>query len=400
MDDNKSMDMHLSRLMVLSHIAETVALGNSTTDTWKDVLEKIVKLMGASSGTIFLLNEERSRLYVFVEYNDQGCARRPTPENGYDIRQIADMPVMRTLEEGVSQKLDCIDGHLLESMQIIDENENTYIHKSNAGAPIRIGTSIDGVIEVASHEFNKFSDYDVEVLTAIGNIIGTAFHNAHLLENLHKSREMLSEAYSNVSNARLNERAFLSRELHDDIGQRLTLLSLRLKVSQQEVEDEVVSDRLNEIRLIVHEIHTELRNLLSGFQPNGLTHNQLKESISKLADNVMNVSGISVRLEFPDAHFTLDKNLEWIIFRSVQESLTNIVKHSEASMAVVNFSYGDGHILLQIRDNGKGILPGAMQMGKGLSNMRERVLEAKGNFSMLPMQDGGTNITIVLPVLV
>lgn len=400
MNDNRETDMHLSRLVTLSHIAEIVALGKSTLDTWEDVLKSIVKLMGANSGTIFLLSEDRSRLNVFVEYNDPGSVCRPTPENGYDIKKIVDMPVMLTLEKGVSQKLDCITGDLFDRMQIISESENTYIHKSNAGAPIRIGTTIDGVIEIASHEFNKFSDYDVEVLTAIGNIIGTAFYNARLLDDLHRSRETLSHAYSSISNARLNERALLSRELHDDIGQRLTFLALRLKSLQQEIEDDFVSDRLNEVRVIVHEIHTEFRNLLSGFQPNGLTHNQLKSSLTNMIENVMELSGIRIRLEFPDADFTIDKNTEWIIFRTIQESLTNILKHSEASLAVIKLSYGDNHVLLQIWDNGKGISPGALQKGKGLLNMKERVMEAGGDFSVLPVQNGGTNITIVLPILI
>lgn len=233
----------------------------------------------------------------------------------------------------------------------------------------------------------------------LGYIIGTAFHNDQLLRMLRKSKESLAKALTAANSARSLERRRLSRELHDDLGQRLTSLSLKLKTLQMERDLDNISDRINGLRLITSDALEELRRILSSLKPAALEGNHILDSIGRLVSDMSVEAGIPIDLDIPPADgFAVTQEKELIIFRCVQEGVTNIIKHSHATKAWVSLSQNSDNILLEIRDNGIGLRAGAPLRGMGLEGMKTRVAEVGGNFVADSPGSDGTTISIMLPV--
>lgn len=396
--DYKNMyEKSMQRLAVLSRIAETIALGNNSKDTWNKVLKEIVVLMNANTGSIYTLSEDGKRLYCSVEYSNLVDVKTAIV-NGIDISLLEGMPIMDILRRGISIKLDNISRELNEELNIHNKN-SPYDYKSSICSPIIIGSAINGAIAVSSKKSYCFNDDDAKVLDSIGYIIGTALYNDRLLVMLRDSKEVLAKAFTAASNARMAERMNLSRELHDEIGQGLTSLSLRLKALQQEHDLDVILDRINNLRFIINGIHKELKRILFDLRPSALEGNRMLDSLKRLTDQASCDGNITIQLEVPDGNVEIPPDMELIIYRCVQEGVTNIIKHSNATNAWVTFSLSENNILLEIKDNGIGLPEGAYSKGSGLTGMRDRVLEAGGVFAADSTKAGGTNISIMLPLM-
>lgn len=388
----------MQRLEIISKISGAIALDKNSDDVWKTSLTDIVSIMGANVGSIYLLKDNKKSFYCAYEFSDSGNARRSIL-NEMDVSLLKDMPIMNLLAYGKSIKLDDISNDLNQRLNLYSD-DNPYQYKSSICSPIVIGSTIDGAIAVSSKKPYSFSSDDLKVLDSIGRIIGTAFYNRQLLTELIENKNELNKAFHAIKEARNSERTRLSRELHDDIGQRLTSLSIRLKAIQQEQDIDIISDRLNSVRFLVDGALEELKRILQDLRPSKLTGDQTVNTLRELINEIACDSGIPMFFEAPENQINIPQSIEIIIFRSIQEGITNIIKHSKASLARITLSCEDQAILLNIQDNGVGLPNGAYENGAGLIGMTERVLEAQGEFKISSTKTGGTAISIKLPIII
>ena len=202
------------------------------------------------------------------------------------------------------------------------------------------------------------------------------------------------------------ERRRIARELHDSTGQELAMLtinlgSLRLKTERVNHE---VAKLAGDCELLAKQISTELRTISYLLHPPLLDEMGLTSALNCFAAGFRNKSKIKVILDLPDNLGTLPRDLETAIFRIVQESLTNIHRHSGSSSAAISLQQQAGHILLEIRDEGKGI-PGEVlsnvergcSSGVGLRGMRERVKNLGGELKISSVGKG-TQIRVIIPL--
>jgi len=390
-DHEKSM----KRISTLSHISETIALGNNSEETWNLVLKEIVTLMNATIGSIYLITDDYKKLRCLVEYSD--IYKDPVITEGIDLRRLKNLPIMDVINNFTSIKLDDISDELNQKLNV-SFNKEKYEYRSSICSPILFGSTVKGAIAVSSVNSFCFTKDDLAVLDSIGYIIGSTLYNEQLQVMLRDSREALAKAFNDVSNARLAERTNLSRELHDDIGQSLTSISLRLKALQKEMDIDTILDRVNDLRIIVNNAHNDLSRVLLALHPSYLEENHIFDSLKILVSEIISESNISIKLDIPEYLMDIPPNIELIIYRCTQESVSNIIQHSHATMAEITLSMGDNSILLEIKDNGIGLPAQSYVKGSGLAGMKHRVQEVGGVFSADSTKEGSTNISIMLPL--
>jgi PAS domain S-box-containing protein len=225
------------------------------------------------------------------------------------------------------------------------------------------------------------------------------------------ARREAEESLRNLS-ARLlqlqdEERRRIARELHDSTGQSLAALAIHLSAVNERIagNDPVASDILREALALSQEASDQTRTLSYLLYPPTLDFSGLKSALEWFAEGFTQRCKIKVDLDLALGEERVPQSLETALFRIVQESLTNIYRHSGGSSATVHGRRQGNMVSLEISDNGKGIPaellaslngPGG-GMGVGLRGMRERARQLGGKLG-IKSGTSGTTIMVVLPI--
>jgi signal transduction histidine kinase len=220
-------------------------------------------------------------------------------------------------------------------------------------------------------------------------------------EKLSRSHDQLRQLSAALQTIREEERTHIARELHDDLGQILASLRMDLNLLQQTDGTPFESLRLMhgmEQNLLT--AITSLRRIASNLRPRALDEGGLYFALQGLRDDFVERYAIPCTLLADEAELRLDDAASTAIFRIVQEALTNIARHAGATNVTMNLFRLNGDLLVTIRDDGIGILPGDMEKAEslGLIGMRERVWGMGGEISISAELPSGTRIDIVLPL--
>ena len=225
------------------------------------------------------------------------------------------------------------------------------------------------------------------------------------------ARREAEESLRNLS-ARLlqlqdEERRRIARELHDTTGQSLAALAIHLSAVNERIagKDPVASDILREALGLSQEASDQTRTLSYLLYPPTLDFSGLKSALEWFADGFTQRSKIKVDLDLALGEERVPQSLETALFRIVQESLTNMYRHSGGTLATVRGRRQGSTVSLEISDNGKGIprellasLGGSGgQVGVGIRGMRERARQLGGKLR-IKSNDAGTTVMVVLPV--
>jgi PAS domain S-box-containing protein len=220
-------------------------------------------------------------------------------------------------------------------------------------------------------------------------------------EKLTRSHDQLRQLSAALQTIREEERTHIARELHDDLGQILASLRMDLTLLQQ--EDGTSKDSLRLMAGMEQNLLTaiaSLRRIATNLRPRALDEGGLYFALRGLCDDFVERYNIPTTLLADEAELRLNDSASTAIFRIVQEALTNIARHAEASAVTMNLFRSDGELLVTIRDDGRGIRPEDMEKAEslGLIGMRERVWAMNGEISVTSDEPPGTRIDIVLPV--
>jgi len=252
---------------------------------------------------------------------------------------------------------------------------------------------------------NKLSkgDFNLRVETGTKDEIGDlseAFNNM-----THKIKQQNDELVEEKSKQMISfidgqeiERQRLSRELHDGLGQSLIAIKLRLE-SITHVDMSKIRYVLALVKDLFDKTIDDIRRMSNDLMPVVLNDFGLETAIRTLCENIEDVSRIGISFTAGNIPENLDKKAMTYIYRIIQESLNNIVKHSCADKAEVKL-FNDGHnINLMIKDNGVGfnVKTAHSGNGSGLYNIHERVNILHGNIKMVSEPEQGTTIIIQIP---
>jgi len=217
-------------------------------------------------------------------------------------------------------------------------------------------------------------------------------------EQLAQSTTQLRELSAALQTIREEERKHIARELHDDLGQLLATLRVDLALLQRQVREPGARKLLDGMDGLVMGSITSLRRIASNLRPRALDEGGLYFALESLRQEFVSHYGIACRLHANEEELILDDAYSTAIYRSVQEALTNITRHAQASRVDLSLRRVDDLLDISIQDDGRGIAAQDMDKASsyGLIGMRERVWALHGEISIV--SDGGTRILVRLPL--
>ena len=200
-----------------------------------------------------------------------------------------------------------------------------------------------------------------------------------------------------LQSVREQERTRLSRELHDELGQQLTGLKLSLSWLTNRIRDKrgVSPHQVNEMRQQLDVSISAVRRISTELRPFMLDDLGFDEAIEWLCSEFKKRSNLIVTLNASAAKEIKDQELATTIYRIVQESLTNVAKHANATKVKIDLTKCDDAMVLTVSDDGQGISANAQVGGIGLISMRERAIAIGARFNVFSTPGGGTTIELI-----
>jgi PAS domain S-box-containing protein len=241
-----------------------------------------------------------------------------------------------------------------------------------------------------------------------GNVLGMSMIvrdisdkvNAEL--ELKKSHEQLRLLTKHIETVRENERKLIAIELHDELGQALTALSLDLswlkkKISEDNVEAHA---KLYSMHEYIDKTVELVSTITSQLRPTILDHFGLVPAIEWQAEEFEKRSGIKYIINNNLSEIKLKENQQIVIFRIFQELLNNIIRHSKATIVKIHLDMSGNNLIMRVNDNGIGINNEDINNPEsfGILGIKERINSIDGAVLFVNKKNGGTNVTVIAPV--
>ncbi|HUW36333.1 MAG TPA: PAS domain-containing protein [Rhodocyclaceae bacterium] len=213
------------------------------------------------------------------------------------------------------------------------------------------------------------------------------------------SRQQLRAMAAHHEGLLEEERKHIAREVHDELGQLLTALKMDISLLRLRFGgDPALQRKAEDMRLLVDRTLDVVRHVASNLRPAALDHG-IVPAIEWLAEDFSHRWEMSCEVAVQGKDIALDDTQATAVFRVVQESLTNVARHAQASGVVITLSGDDSGLQLRVQDNGLGFDPAVVRRahGFGLLGMRERVLALGGSLKIDSASGKGTGVVIDLP---
>jgi len=198
------------------------------------------------------------------------------------------------------------------------------------------------------------------------------------------------------------ERKRLSQELHDSLGQNLLVIKNQIDMYKAASVKDI--SELEDISGLIKESISEVKSISSDLHPHQLERLGLLKAINAMVNKIRNISSIEIVTELFDLAGVIPKEAEINIYRIIQESLNNIVKHSQATKALICLTYENDVVRLDVEDDGIGFdinnvdRANKFTEGLGLKSIRERVRMLNGKIEIDSSKDKGTKISITIKI--
>lgn len=271
--------------------------------------------------------------------------------------------------------------------------------------PIIRGSAVRGALLIAGSTSDPFTALDESFLVALGQQVGAALENEDLYQRLAARTLELERLSLKMIQQHEDQRHRLSLELHDETAQVFSALKLQLGL-MREAAAAVLHPRFDLVTGLVDEGMRSIRRITEDLRPSLLDDLGLIPALRALTRDLEARTGIVTVFSaeiLGDRPPNLDEDTELVLFRALQEALSNVVRHAEATRVWVDFRTTTRQVSLAVADDGRGIgghfeiesLPERGHMG--LAGMQERVSAIEGELTVSQRINGGTAITIVLP---
>lgn len=356
-------------LQMLYELAATINQSFNIETILETGLARALNFAGAQAGLIALLGEKDSL--------EARAVSGLSPEVQDSLMADAARRLMDSSLE--TERPWFIDGYsaapLADSLTSHDEPPD---RRGIACYPIKSRNQLQGILIALGHTASPASDRTVSLLMAVCNQLGIAVENASLWEELKRKEAIRARLLAQTVTAQEQERERISRELHDETGQALTALLVQLKLFERMPDMNAVSALAQDLRELVVQTLDEVRRLARDLRPSTLNDLGLVPTLDWYIKAYRQNTTLDVEfiVDVPEGA-RLMRLTELILYRVVQEALTNVVRHASAAHVSVRLEQDDKAVRLSIRDDGAGFdvanTLNAQERSLGLLGMRERV---------------------------
>jgi len=267
--------------------------------------------------------------------------------------------------------------------------------RSFLSAPLLVEAKVIGFVNLFSNQPGFFTQGMSNLLVAFAAHASAAIQNAWLFERVQASTERLHSLSRRLVEVQETERLYISRELHDEAGQMLTslLVDLRLlekNISQPNAMQKIITTMESSLNDVIENLH----RIAMALRPASLDHVGLVVALRQHAELLGEKHGLQVNFISSGVEERLLPNVETVVYRVVQEALTNVVRHAQASRVDVVLTVRDDKLIVIVEDDGIGFDPEAVSSDEhlGLFGMRERTEMVDGKLIIESASGKGTTI--------
>jgi PAS domain S-box-containing protein len=275
-----------------------------------------------------------------------------------------------------------------------------------------IGASPFGALCIYAADPNAFDDEEINLLLGLANDLAYGImalrgraEQRRAEEALKESEQELRQLTSQLLSVQEKERRRVARELHDELGQALTVLKINLVA----IEDKLAPDQQHlkanceHMLSYIDTVIENVRRLSWDLSPSSLEDLGLSAALGYLVDETCRNHNMQSAVVMDEIDHLFTPEIQINIYRIFQESLTNVVKHARAGLVTVKVTREDGEVSFMIRDNGRGFNVKQVMDGKvakrslGLTAMNERALMARGSLQISSRRGQGTTVVFSIP---
>lgn len=273
--------------------------------------------------------------------------------------------------------------------------------QSELCVPILIGDEVAGVLDVQSDRLDAFSEADQRTLETLAVQIAVTMENARLYEAERAARDQLRDLVSYIQAAQEDERTHIAREILDEFGQLMAALQMNLAWLRQRLtkDQQALTEKTQTMASIIDESIHVVRRLSGELRPSVLDHFGLAAAIRWQADAFAERTGITPQLRLDLDADLVDPELSTALFRILQEALSNVALHAEATQVFIRLRIDEQRVALIVQDDGRGITieeaDGVRSLG--LVGMRERARALGGDMTVDGIPGRGSSVTATIP---
>jgi signal transduction histidine kinase len=276
-----------------------------------------------------------------------------------------------------------------------------FITRSIICVPLQTREQTIGAIEVMNKNNGAFTQNDLRLLSWLATPAAIAIQNARLFEQVQAGHKRLQSLSRRLVEVQETERRQIARELHDEAGQALTSLMVGLRLLEREADNpEAVVTQVAELKSRTNDILENLHRLAIDLRPASLDHVGLVAALRQYINTFGEQHNLTMQFEAAGVDDErLPPAVETNLYRIVQEALTNVVKHTEATRVDVLVERRGDQLVTIIEDNGEGFDPGTVGQNSrlGLLGMHERAEMLGGTLVVESTIGTGTTIYVEVP---
>ena len=345
-----------------------------------DSEQKYRMLFNNANDAVFVTQFSKQKSYGdFIEVNEVACKRF-----GYTKDEFLKLSPSAIISPKFIDEFNKQTEKLLLNSHVIYE----LVHRAKDSKQIPV--------EINSHLFTY------EGKPTVLSIARDITERKRVEEKLRKTGLRLRNLASHLQTIREEERTAIAREIHDELGQvltvlkiQITLVSNKLKDDQQELKDKIIS-----VSKMIDDTVEKVQRITAKLRPDILDELGLIPAIEWQAQEFQNVTGIKCSFTLPGGELDLEEDKSTAIFRIFQEALTNIARHSKAKLISISIQKNAENLILKIKDNGVGIAQEQTKDFKslGIIGMKERALILGGEVTIEGTPGKGTEVRVEIPL--
>ncbi|MBA7646421.1 hypothetical protein ES703_54185 [subsurface metagenome] len=319
-----------------------------------------------------------------------------------------DNPIVAWLEKAISP-LDLKQVDSIPQFKGLWQTEREKLVTSNLELlyPIKSRGKLIGILALGKKQSKaRYSQEDIELVMSLASQAGIVIENARMLDSLKKQQLQMEQLLVKAIHAQEEERERISVDLHDGVAQWLAGASYHAQTVSALLSgngSDETRDELATMESTIDKSLKELRRVLTGLRPPALDELGLSHALRQSLED-LKTDGINCHFSEVGTPVRLPSSMEIAVYRVVQETLTNVRKHANATKVNLRLQFQPDKLLVEIRDNGSGFdlsqtLDSAISVGHmGLLGMKQRVEMLGGDIRIKTGEGDGTAIILSLPI--